>query len=278
MILKSFSKINLSLKINKKLKTGLHEIQSHFCLIDLFDKIKIEKIKAHKDVIKFKGYFSKYINSKKNTISDTLSVLRKHNVITNYYSVTIHKTIPVFAGLGGGTSNAVCLAKYFTKKKLKKNLLDDLEKKIGSDFRLFLNEQGILKSLKNIEKLKKKYKFNFLLVYTNIKSSTKYVYSKITKYSPKSKHSFNEIKTKKRFINFLIGTNNDLQSIVENKYPILKELIHDISQKKGCYFSRLTGSGSVCYGLFQSKRTARAAQTKIKSKYSKFWVSVAKTI
>ena len=40
MVLKSYSKVNLSLRVNNKLKSGLHEIQSYFCLINLSDKIK----------------------------------------------------------------------------------------------------------------------------------------------------------------------------------------------------------------------------------------------
>ena len=45
MVLKSFAKINLSLSVNNKLKSGLHEIQSYYCLINLNDKIKISKNK-----------------------------------------------------------------------------------------------------------------------------------------------------------------------------------------------------------------------------------------
>ena len=55
MVLNSYSKINLSLNVNSKLKSGLHEIQSYYCLINLSDKIKIIKIKKKK--IKF---FLKY--------------------------------------------------------------------------------------------------------------------------------------------------------------------------------------------------------------------------
>ena len=51
MVLNSYSKINLSLSVNSKLKSGLHEIQSYYCLINLSDKIKISKIKKKK--IKF---------------------------------------------------------------------------------------------------------------------------------------------------------------------------------------------------------------------------------
>ena len=42
MILSSYSKINLSLLVNSKKKSGLHNIQSYFCLINLKDKIKID--------------------------------------------------------------------------------------------------------------------------------------------------------------------------------------------------------------------------------------------
>ena len=69
-----------------------------------------------------------------------------------------------------------------------------------------------------------------------------------------------------------------MQSIAENKYPVIKKLIMEISQIKGCYFSRMTGSGSVCYGVFKSKKTAKDALNIMKFKYPKYWSWVAKTI
>ena len=190
----------------------------------------------------------------------------------------IYKKIPVFAGLGGGTSNAACLIKYFNKKGINKNLLDVLNKKIGSDLKLFLYDQGFLKNLKTINNFKKKHKLYFLLVYPNFRSSTKYVYSKIRKYSSRSKNNFNKINNKNKFIKFLINKNNDLQPIVENRYPVVRKLLTEISQKEGCYFSRMTGSGSVCYGMFKSEKTAKATLARIKLKYPKFWFLVTKTI
>ena len=64
MVLKSFSKINLSLNVNKRLKNGLHDIQSLFCLINLSDKIKILKIKINKHKIQLKGPFAKLLKKK----------------------------------------------------------------------------------------------------------------------------------------------------------------------------------------------------------------------
>lgn len=279
MILKSFSKINLSLKVNRKLKNSrLHEIQSYFCLVNLYDDIKIKKIKDQKDIIRFRGKFSKYIKKSSNSVIDVLNILRERNLISSYYSVSINKKIPVFGGMGGGTSNAIYLVKHFTRNKIDKNLLKVLSKRIGSDVRIFLYHQGFISNLKKIYSFHKKHSLYFLLVYPTIKCSTKYIYSKVRKFSQKSDFSFKKIEVKNKFIKLLIGENNNLQSIVENKYPTIKRLIIEIRQRKGCYFSRMTGSGSVCYGVFKSKKSAKAALNIIKVKYPKYSSWVAKTI
>ena len=138
-MIKSYSKINLFLKVIKKNNKGLHNIQSTVMLLNLHDKISIKKINKDKDNIKFIGQFKKNINKNINTISKSLSLLRKNNLIDQKkrYKIIVNKKIPIFAGLGGGTSNAVFLIKYFLKTKISEKLLKMFEDKIGSDFRLF---------------------------------------------------------------------------------------------------------------------------------------------
>ena len=138
MVLKSFAKINLSLSVNKKLKSGLHNIQSIYCLIDLHDEIFLKKIKnKYSDQVSFIGPFSKDINKSNNSVKKVLNAMRKNKIIHDYYSVKINKKIPVFAGLGGGTSNAATILKYFTKKSLNKKILSKITKEVGSDLILF---------------------------------------------------------------------------------------------------------------------------------------------
>ncbi len=279
MVLKSYAKINLTLSVNKKLKNGLHNIQSIYCLINLYDKIFIKKIiNSNSDKISFNGPFSQHINKSHNSVKKVLNVLRKNRIIHDYYSIKVKKKIPVFAGFGGGSSNAATLIKYLTKKKLKKEVLSKIIRKVGSDLRLFFHNQGYQKNLKTIIKLKKKYQFHFLLVFPKIKSSTRSVYLKVNNYS-KSKILMNKKLTlRKNFINLLINSKNDLQSIVEKNHKILRKLLQNISDSKGCYFSRMTGSGSACYGVFVNKKSSLVALKKLRGKYPKFWFSIAKTI
>ena len=277
MVLKSFSKINLSLNINSKLKNGLHDIQSYYCLINLFDKIKIRKIDKKKDKVVFFGPFVKHIKKSNNSITNLLKLLRKLELISGYYSVNVIKNIPVFSGLGGGTSNAASVLKFLLKGKVSKNILEKVEKLIGSDLRLFFHKQGFLQNLRTIKTIKKQ-KLFFLLSRPNIICSTKKIYSKVKKYSKKKKFNFQKMNNKKGFINYILEQNNELQSIVEEEYPSIKILLKDINTEKGCYFSRMSGSGSVCYGLFNNESNAKKALNQIKTKHPKFWFSIAKTV
>ena len=278
MLIKSYSKINLTLKVNSKTKKNLHEIQSFYCWIDLFDKIKINRINKNKDKIIFKGPHKKLIKDKNNSVYNLLNELRKLNLISNYYSVTIKKKIPIFSGLGGGTSNAAFVLKYLLRNKVSYLLLEKLENIIGSDLKLFFKKEGFLRNLKKVVNFSMKSKFYFVLIQPNIKCSTRQIYSKVKKFSKKERFDENILKSNSKFLDYITKNRNDLQYVVEKKYPLIKKLLTDIKNEKGCHFSRLTGSGSVCYGLFRDQNVAKRALNNLKIKYPKFWFSLAKTV
>ena len=278
MIIKSYSKINLTLKVNYKSRNGLHEIQTLYSWINLNDQININESKKNRDRIIFKGPFAKLVKKRSNTVLQLLKKLRELKLISNYYSIAITKNIPVFSGLGGGTSNAAFILKFLLKSKINNDVLSKLEKAIGTDFKLFFNRQGYLKNLKTIIEIKKKHNFFFVLIQPKIKCSTKEIYSGVKNFSAKENFNKKMIKSKNIFLDYLSNSRNDLQFVVERKYPLIKKLLKDIKYEKGCNFSRLTGSGSVCYGLFRDQVFAKKALNKLKNKYPKFWFSLAKTI
>ena len=262
------------------MRNGFHDIQSNFFLISLFDDIKIKKIKSKKDVIIFKGIFDKRINKRINTVTKTLKLLRSKKLIVDNYRVIINKKIPSFSGLGGGTGNAAAILKFFLKnKKLDKNIVK-FEKEIGSDLRLFFHKQAFQKNLRKMVKYKKKYKFYTTVVFPKLNCSTKNIYSKVKKYSQPCKVDFSRIKDKSQsnFIQVMKYEKNDLQDIVVKKHPIIGKIIDFISTQKGCVFSRLTGSGSASFGIFNSYKLAKEAAKKIKKKYPQFWCVATKTI
>ena len=190
----------------------------------------------------------------------------------------MNKQIPVFAGLGGGTSNAVFLVKHFLKNKVSDKLLKIFEKGIGSDFRLFFLNHSFQKNLKKILKFKKKYTFFFILVYPNINSSTKEVYSRVKKFSLPLKNDLSKIRSKSSYIKFIKNENNDLQKIVEKKHDKILKILDLIKIQKNCLFSRMTGSGSVCFGLFTNRKSAKEGLAKIQKRLPNCWTILTKSI
>lgn len=277
-MIKSFSKINLSLRVLKKLNNGLHNIQSNSLLINLCDNIIIKKINYSKDLVFFKGKFKKFVKQKDNTVIKTLNGLRSKKLIKGNYKVIIRKNIPVFSGLGGGTSNAFTIVKYFLKRNINEKIIRYFENIIGSDFRLFLNKQCYQQSLKKIFKSKKNFSFFILIIYPRYRCSTKDIYSKVKNIKTFKKKNYSLASSKTQFIKLMKNESNDLQKIVVKKFPVINKVISSIAKQNGCYFSRITGSGSCCFGVFKNQSLAKAALTSIKRKYPKYWCVVTKTI
>ena len=121
--IKSYCKINLTLRVLKKLSNGYHNIMSLITFCELYDVITISKNQSSKDIIDFSGKFKKGISKKSNTVTKVLNLLRSKKLIGNeVYKINIKKNIPHGSGLGGGSSNAAYLLNYFnSKNKLKIN-------------------------------------------------------------------------------------------------------------------------------------------------------------
>ena len=282
--IKSYCKINLSLKVLQKLNSGYHNIISLITFCDLHDVISISRIRNLKDEISFSGKFKKGINKKSNTITKVLNLLRSIKLLENQaFKINVRKNIPHGSGLGGGSSNAADLLNYFNSKmklKLSKNKIKKLAGQIGFDVLVNLEKRNTFLTGKRGEilRLNQKFKLNLLIVYPNLICSTKKIYERNRKINLSKAQSIFYIKNNKKLINLLKNENNDLEKTVIKIYPKVKKIIDCIKSQKGCYFSRITGSGSACIGIFSNMKNAIYAQKLIKLKYPKYWCAVSKTI
>ena len=282
--IKSYCKVNLSLKVVKRLNNGYHNITSLITFCNEHDLISISKIYNRNDKISFSGKFKKGINKKYNTATQVLNLLRKNKILKNQsFKINIQKNIPHGSGLGGGSSNAADLLNYFNSKmklKLTKYKLRKLAGQIGFDVPINLERKNtFLTGAKDgMLRFNKKFKLNLLIVYPNLICSTKKIYEKNKTISSFKKQNLLYINNNKKLIDHLKNEENDLEKTVVNIYPKVKNIINYIKSQKGCYLSRITGSGSACIGIFSNMKNAISAQKLIKLKYPKYWSITSKTI
>lgn len=256
IIKKSPCKINLFLDIKSKREDGYHFIESLFHTIDLFDIIKIEESKEFK--ISTSGKYKLNDNEEDNIVAKIFYHFKNQMELKKNYKINIEKNIPTGAGLGGGSSNAATMIKFFLEEL---NIKPDNEfiesfSKFGADIPFFI--KGGLSWVSEIgEKI---YSFNFtlpykiILIYPNINVSTKLAYSKFTENDFNKSDIFyiKNLLEKSGKINF-----NDLYSHtynifeknvfnIEPKIKEYKEKAENEIKRKIC----MSGSGSSLFALY----------------------------
>ena len=279
----AFAKLNLTLRVLSKLKSGNHKIQTVITFCTLKDKIELAEIDLNYDKIIFTGKFGKGISRTNNTVSKLLKILREKKFIEKtFFSVVIKKEIPCGAGLGGGSSNAASVLNILKKKyhlRMPRKIMIDIASRVGYDVPLCIdyNNKLVNGSNKQFDKIKRDFNLYILIVYPNLINSTEKVYKSNRLFSQKNLKLKKDL-LKNDFIKTLINEKNDLQSVVAKKSQRVKSLINILSIQKDCLFSRMSGSGSACFGVFKNLNSANRTKRLLKNYYPSYWSVVSKTM
>ena len=275
--IKSYAKVNISLKVLRKLKSNLHKIESLVSFVNVYDEIFLKKINNKDHKIVFYGQFSKGIY-KKNTISILLKIIEK-KLNGQKYLIKVNKKIPQKSGMGGGSMNASSVLKFLIKSQklnLSSNEINKISSKIGSDVIIGMqNKKSILYGNGRLKNLNKNINLYILLVRPNFGCSTKEIYKNVKIFS---KPIF---KLNKKIIinyNFLSHLRNDLEEPAFRKYPILKKVKIFMEKLDKILFVNMTGSGSTIVGYFISKKASLNAIKILKKKYKNYWCISSRTI
>ena len=283
--LRSPAKINLFLRVIKKMSNSYHEIQSLISHINLYDEISIHETNSKKTTVKFQGKFTKFTSNKSNSILSTITTLKKlcKNIRYRNFVVSVKKNIPVGSGLGGGTSNAVTIFQYLKKNynlRMSKVNINKVYQLIGADSKIFKNSNSKFVSGYGdiIQDYKSKIKLNLLLIFPNQPNFTKNIYQNNKKFSKKLNiKSLKKIINKNIFKIFNIA-NNDLIDVAKKLNPAMNKLMTYLHGQNICDFIQMSGSGSCCFAVFKSKKSLLKCQKLVKTKYRSYWTAVAKTI
>ncbi|MEI0517871.1 4-(cytidine 5'-diphospho)-2-C-methyl-D-erythritol kinase [Brachyspira murdochii] len=261
-IIKAPCKINISLDITSKREDGYHLIESLFHTVNLYDIISIEK--SDKYSIHTNGMFALKDDEEDNIVTKVFNYFKNEMGLIDNYNINIEKNIPTGAGLGGGSSDAANIIKFFLSElniDINDSLIESFSR-FGADIPFFI--RGGLAWVSGIGEKIKNYNFilpyNIILIYPNIHVSTKLAYSKFVK------DDFNksDIFAIKNMLDNGEGFNKDINfnDIVSNTYNIfeknvfnLDKRIEDIKLHAENIIKRkvsMSGSGSSLFALYEN--------------------------
>jgi 4-diphosphocytidyl-2-C-methyl-D-erythritol kinase len=134
LLVKAPAKINLSLDVLNKRPDGYHEVEMIMTTIDLADRLELTLLE--KDQIKIQSHNRFVPDDQRNLAYQAANLLKERFQIQKGVVISIDKSIPVAAGLAGGSSDAAATLRGLNQLWGLGLTLDELAKigaEIGSD-------------------------------------------------------------------------------------------------------------------------------------------------
>ncbi|MBU8881420.1 4-(cytidine 5'-diphospho)-2-C-methyl-D-erythritol kinase [Bacillus sp. FJAT-29790] len=134
LLVKAPAKINLSLDVLHKREDGYHEVEMIMTTIDLADRLELTLLEQ--DKIKIISHNRFVPDDQRNLAYQAALLLKERFHVKKGVAITIEKTIPVAAGLAGGSSDAAAALRGLNKLwelGLTMDELAEIGSEIGSD-------------------------------------------------------------------------------------------------------------------------------------------------
>jgi len=275
VIVPSFAKLNLDLRVLHKRPDGYHELRTIFQTISLKDTLAIEfELKKRTQI-----ELSCSIQIDDNLVVRSAKTLLDHLKVTASVRFVLDKKIPIGAGLGGGSSNAaaVLLAlPALARKPVPPPELVRLAESLGSDVPFFLYGGTALALGRGSElyPLPDQPRRPVLVVSTGIHVSTAEAYKALGRNvtnaltSPAGSPILREFQTLAWDLDGSslnrLPLRNDFEEAVFAIHKELPALARKL-RRLGAKPALMTGSGSALFGLFQTPAEMRTAASKFPS-------------
>lgn len=267
------AKVNLFLHITGKREDGYHTLQSLIVFADVGDELEFSLQKFFH--VEARGAFAAALpDSKDNLVYKAARLLSEAYQVPLQGKIVLTKNLPVAAGIGGGSTDAAAALKGLVRLW---NLQEDparlqmIAQQLGADVPACLEghivlAEGIGEILTRVLDQQPVY---LVLVNPLVPTPTAEVF--------KNFHgSFSDRLTipEEKGID-LEAARNDLTDAALVVTPVVRAVLDSIANTEGCLFSRLSGSGATCFGLYKNAEMARFAAATLKSQQPTWWITSA---
>lgn len=264
MRLRAMAKINLGLDVIRKREDGYHEVRMIMQTIRMYDVLNIRK--KQNPGISLSTNLPYVPSDERNLVYKAAKLLMDEFDIKEGLSMRLSKSIPVAAGMAGGSSDAAAAfvgVNRLFRLGLSQEELMERAVRIGADVPYCIMRgtalaEGIGEKLTPLSAMPEGY---VLIGKPGINVSTKTAYENLKL----------DAVEKRPDIDGMIQDiqNKDLYSMTEKmvnvfepglmeKYPVIGE-IRDFMEERGALKAMMSGSGPTVFGIFDSKEKMNAA-------------------
>ena len=295
-------KINLFLRVGRKLPSGLHELESLFLPLSLpRDRLEIRRRKQREGLtVAFvpapasSGPFRALsdISPADNTLTKAYAWYAEQTGFAPGLEILTRKGVPQGAGLGGGSADAAALLRFLQKRAkedgvppLPEEVLRAGAAAVGSDVPFFLLGGPALVSGvgERVSPAGNPFADHTLLLFCpGIAVSTAWAYAALDALreqavsevllsgvtAEKERSAPGAPSPARDFANDFV---NDFENPVFARFPLLRRL-HGLLLRSGAELARLSGTGASVFAVYREEEYARAAAKTLASEEGKVYL------
>jgi 4-diphosphocytidyl-2-C-methyl-D-erythritol kinase len=276
----ALAKVNLTLQILGKRADGYHDIESLVVFARVGDRLTL-RVGAQL-ALSVRGPTA----AQTGAIADNLVLKAARALLSVAPGLTVGrfaltKRLPAGAGLGGGSADAAAALRLLARANgigLDEPRVLDAAHKAGADVPVCLDPcprimRGIGEILSEPLDLPK---LPAVMVHPGVSVATKGVFEAVGLSSSERRESpsLPALKSIKRdaLLALLDRYGNDLEPAAIAMAPVIAEVATALRALPGCRLARMSGSGSACFGVFDSTRMAQAAARILARTHPTWWV------
>lgn len=260
------AKLNLSLRVLAREVSGFHQIETVFCAIDLADHIEISR--AHSGVtlevvtpVGTAGSTPDLGPADRNLAVRAARAFARTAGLDHGVHIRLTKQIPAGAGLGGGSTDAAAVLRLLNDMRpepLPPGTMLALGAELGSDVPFFMSGAALALAWGRGERMMPLAALepaHVVLLVPPERVSTADAYAALAaarSIEPASLHA------PRTWNDIAAHATNDFEAIIFERHPRLGG-IRQVLESLGARVARMTGTGSVIFGVFDDPAAARAA-------------------
>ena len=268
------AKINLYLHIIGQRGDGYHLLDSLVAFSNIGDDIAL--IASNNWRLKVQGAFAAMLpqNCADNIVLKAAISAANDMGFDKKYLIFLNKSLPVAAGIGGGSANAAAIIKIL-ENLCGKKINDHIALSLGSDVPVCMNGQAAYISGigEKIDKVEGFTQSGIILINPLLEISTAKIFQtiKLNGFHAAIDHkkSFNDFDD---LIGFLQNTTNDLQSFVSMAAAPVSTILNCLTAQPEVAIARMSGSGATCFGLTKTPAIAREVAARLNKQFPLWWI------
>lgn len=271
------AKLNLFLHITGKRPDGYHLLESLAAFTSFGDVLEIAPANALS--LEVSGPFAAAVEggSESNLVLRAAKALQEHAGISKGAHISLHKHIPVGAGLGGGSSDAAAALialSSFWQLSLDKAALHSISAPLGSDIAVCLLRKPawVTGAGEHVTPVSFSGTASVVMVNPRVPLLTADVYRQFRPGFTAPVAPPPALRTFDALVRYLKPLGNVLETPAVALQPMIRDMLVVLAATEGCALARMSGSGATCFALYEDAASAKNAAHALRRAHAGWWI------